>query len=180
MSHIRSFKEATPHIGNNTYIDESSRVIGDVIIGNDCSVWPMAVIRGDVHHIGIGHRTNIQDGSVLHVTHYDEYQSQGSPLYIGNDVTVGHSCVLHACTIGDRCLIGMHSTILDDAIIHDDVMLAAGTLVPPGKTLESGYLYRGSPAKVARELTDDELAFLSYSAKHYVELKDTYLKELAT
>ena len=178
MSNLRSYQGLVPQLGDRTYVDGAGCVIGDVVLGDDCSVWPMTVIRGDVHYIRVGHRTNIQDGSVLHVTHYGDYNPEGSPLNIGDDVTVGHSAVIHACTVGNRCLIGMHSTILDDAVVEDDVMLAANSLVSPGKTLESGYLYRGSPAKAVRQLSDEELQFLRYSADHYKALKDSYLKEM--
>lgn len=174
---VRPYQAKKPQIGDNTYIDSAACVIGDVVLGDNCSVWPMTVIRGDVHYIRIGHKTNIQDASVLHVTHYGEYNPEGSPLNIGDEVTIGHSAVIHACTIGNRCLVGMHATLMDDVIIEDDVMIAAHSLVSPGKRLESGYLYRGSPAKAVRQLTDEELQFLRYSANHYSELKDTYIKE---
>lgn len=177
MDNIRRYKGSSPQIGQLSYVDPSACVIGDVVLGSDCSVWPMVVIRGDVHYIRVGQRTNVQDGSVLHVTHYGDYNPQGSPLNIGDDVTIGHSTVVHACTIGDRCLIGMHATLMDDVVIEDDVMVAAHSLVSPGKTLSSGYLYRGSPAKAVRELTQQERQFLKYSANHYKALKDTYLEE---
>jgi carbonic anhydrase/acetyltransferase-like protein (isoleucine patch superfamily) len=133
------------------------------------------VLRGDVNEIEIGARTNVQDGSVLHVTHDGPYSPGGRPLIVGDDVTVGHAVTLHACTVGDRCLIGMNSCILDGAVLEPDVMLAAGSLVSPGKRLESGALYRGSPARRARDLTEQELEMLRYSAAHYVRLKDKYL-----
>lgn len=173
---IRAFQDKTPALGNRTYIDEMALVLGDVIMGDDCSLWPMAVLRGDVHQIRIGHRTNIQDGSVGHVTHYSEYNPEGVPLIIGDDVTIGHKVVVHACTIGNRCLIGMGSIILDKAVIPDDVIIGANTLVAENKMLESGYLYLGSPAKKVRPLTKEEIKFLPYSAKHYVKLKDQHLR----
>ena len=139
-------------------------------IGEDASVWPLCSVRGDVHDIRIGARTNIQDNSVLHVTHDGDYAPGGYPLIIGDDVTVGHGVIVHACTVGNRCLIGMGSIVLDGAIIEDEVMLGAGSLVSPRKTLESGYLYVGSPAKKVRELNDKERAFFKYSAEHYVKL----------
>lgn len=168
---IRPYLEHTPVVPDSVYLDEFAVVIGDVELGEDCSVWPMVAIRGDVHRIRIGARTNIQDGSILHVTHFGEYNPAGSPLTIGEEVTVGHGVVLHACTIGNRSLIGMNSTVLDDAIIEDNVLLAAHSLVTPEKRLESGFLYAGSPAKKVRPLTAEEVDFLSYSADHYVQLK---------
>lgn len=171
---IRSYKNRHPFIGSNTFIDPSAVVIGDVLIGHDCSVWPATVIRGDVNSIRVGHHTNIQDGSILHVTHEGAY-SAGSPLTIGNYVTVGHNVILHACTIGDYVLVGMGSILLDNAIIEPYVMIGAGSLVPENKILESGYLYFGSPVKKIRALTEQEQSFLLYSADNYSILKDSYL-----
>ncbi|OGT31818.1 MAG: gamma carbonic anhydrase family protein [Gammaproteobacteria bacterium RIFCSPHIGHO2_12_FULL_35_23] len=171
---IRQFAGITPIVPSSAFVDEMALVLGDVVLGEQCSVWSMTVIRGDVHRIRIGARTNIQDGSVLHVTHFGEYNGTGFPLIVGNDVTVGHGVVLHACTVGDRCLIGMHSTLLDGAIIENEVMIGAHSLVTPGKLLESGYLYCGSPVKKMRALTSQEIKFLQYSANHYVELKNKH------
>lgn len=172
---VRTFQGHHPQLGQRVMIDDMALVLGRVTVGDDVSIWPMSVVRGDVEAIYIGARTNIQDGSVLHVTHYNaEYSAKGLPLFVGDDVTVGHSAVLHACTIGHRCLIGMKSVILDGAIIEDDVMIGAGTLVPPNKRLKSGYLYMGSPAKEVRPLLAKEKEFLSYSAKHYVQLKNNH------
>ena len=170
---IRIFKGKTPSIHETAYIDEQATIIGDVTVGKDSALWPHAVARGDISSITIGERTNIQDGAVLHVTHASEY-SEESPLKLGDDVTIGHSAVLHACTIFDRSLIGMGSVILDGAIVNSDCMIAAGSLVGPGKNIESGYLYVGSPVKQVRKLTDKERDFLLYSAKSYVDLKDEY------
>ena len=172
---IRSFEGIQPRIASSCYIDINADVIGDVEIGENSSVWPMAVIRGDVNIIRIGHDTNIQDGSILHVSHAGEYNPEGASLHIGNYVTVGHKVLLHACTIGNDCLIGMGSIIMDDTVIEDQVMIGAGTLVPPAKTLESGYLYLGSPCKQVRQLTERELESLRYSAEHYVRVKNRYL-----
>jgi carbonic anhydrase/acetyltransferase-like protein (isoleucine patch superfamily) len=133
------------------------------------------VVRGDVNQISIGARTNIQDGSVLHVNHAGEYNPQGNPLVIGHDVTIGHRVVLHGCTIEDECLIGINSVVMDGAIIREQVLVGANSLVPPGKELASGYLYVGSPVKQIRALTATEKAFFKYSAQHYVALKDNYL-----
>lgn len=172
---IRPFGDEYPALGVRVWIDPAAVVIGCVAIGDDASLWPMAVARGDVNFIRIGARTNIQDGSVLHVTHDGPYSPGGMPLVIGEDVTVGHKVMLHACTIGDRCLVGMSSTILDGAILEDEVFLGAGSLVPPGKRLTSRSLYKGSPARRVRALSDSELEMLRYSAAHYVRLKDRYL-----
>lgn len=169
---IREFNGKHPAIDENAFVDQDAVIIGDVTLAADVSVWPCTVIRGDVNHITIGARSNIQDGSVLHVTHAStEYTSMtGTPLIIGEDVTVGHKAVLHACTIGDRCLIGMGSIVLDNAIIEDEVMVAAGSVVTPGKVLKSGFLYVGNPAREKRPLTEKEITFLSYSAANYVTL----------
>jgi len=172
---VRPFGDELPRLGVRVWIDPAAVVIGRVEIGDDASLWPMAVARGDVNSISIGARTNVQDGSVLHVTHDGPYSPGGLPLVIGEDVTVGHRAMLHACTIGHRCLIGMSATVLDGAVLEDEVFLAAGTLVPPGKRLQGRSLYRGSPAQRVRSLSEEELAMLRYSAEHYVRLKDRYL-----
>ena len=173
---IRTYLNSTPQLGNNCYIDEMSVVIGDVILAENVSVWPFAVIRGDVNHIQIGKNSNVQDHAMLHVSHKKADKPNGSPLIIGEDVTIGHHVTLHGCTIGNRVLIGINSIVLDDVIIPDDVMIGAGTLIPPGKVLESGYLYVGSPAKKVRPLTEKELAFLPYSAQNYVKVSGHYLE----
>lgn len=178
MNHIRSYKGIFPKIGENVYIDESSVLVGDIVLGEHSSIWPLVAARGDVNHIHIGERTNIQDGSVLHVTHKNNENPTGYPLIIGNDVTVGHKVMLHGCTIHDRVLIGMGSIILDGAIIESEVVIGAGSLVPPNKRLESGYLYIGSPVKQARPLKDEEKAFLLKSADNYVVNKNDYLTEV--
>ena len=171
---VRSFQGITPVIHATAYVDETALVIGDVTIGADSSIWPMTVIRGDVHSIKIGARTNIQDACVCHVTHDGEFSPGGYPLTVGNDVTVGHRVTLHACTVGNLCLIGMSATIMDGAVLEDKVIVGAGSLVPTGKKLESGYLYVGSPVKRVRALNEKEQAFLEYSAKHYARLKDQH------
>jgi carbonic anhydrase/acetyltransferase-like protein (isoleucine patch superfamily) len=174
---IRMFKDQKPRIGERVYIDKAAVVIGDVTIGDDVSVWPATVVRGDVEAIEIGAGTNVQDGAVLHVSHAGDFSPQGHPLKIGAGVTIGHRAVVHACTIGNYCLIGIGAIILDDAVLGDYVMLGAGALVPPGKKLDSGYLYVGAPAKQVRPLSDDEKAFLEYSYRHYIRLKDDYLAQ---
>ena len=176
---IREFDGHRPDCGARVWIDPRATVIGRVRLGDDVSVWPGVVVRGDVHRIEIGARSNVQDNTVCHVTHDGPQVPGGYPLIIGEDVTVGHAAVLHACTIGDRCLIGMGTLVLDGATIESDVMVGAGSLVSPGKRLESGWLYRGRPARQARPLSDDELEMLRYSAAHYVRLKDRYLQPAA-
>jgi len=173
---IRPYKGIVPQLGPRVYVDESAVVIGDVVLGEDASVWPQCSVRGDVNAIRIGARTNIQDNTVMHVTHKYPEQPEGRACTVGNDVTVGHQCVLHACTIGNECLIGMGSIVLDGAVLHDRVLLGAGSLVTEGKELEGGYLWLGRPAKKVRPLTEQELKWFAYSAKHYVKLKDDYLK----
>ncbi|NRB67346.1 MAG: gamma carbonic anhydrase family protein [Vibrio sp.] len=175
MSALRSYKDTRPVIGERVYIDQSSVLVGDIRIGDDSSIWPLVAARGDVNHIHIGNRTNVQDGSVLHVTHKNQQNPNGYPLIIGDDVTVGHKVMLHGCIIKDRVLVGMGAIVLDGAVIEEDVMIGAGSLVPPGKTLESGYLYVGSPVKQARPLNDKERAFLQKSADNYVQNKEDYL-----
>jgi len=173
---VRAYRSVMPTLGARVYIDPNAVVIGKVTIGEDSSVWPTAVIRGDVNTITIGARTSIQDGSVLHVTHDGPHRPGGRALIVGSDVTVGHRVTLHACTIGNACLIGMGAILLDDVVTEDFVMIGAGALVPPGKKLESGGLYVGSPARRVRDLEQNEIEFLTYSAAHYVKVKDEYLK----
>ncbi|WP_281547247.1 gamma carbonic anhydrase family protein [Pseudoalteromonas sp. PAR1] len=174
---IRSYKGITPTYDNSVYIDESSVLVGDISLGKDSSVWPLVAARGDVNYIRIGERTNIQDGSVLHLTRASKSNPDGYPLIIGDDVTVGHKVMLHGCQLGNRILVGMGAIVMDNAIVEDDVIIGGGSLVPPNKRLESGYLYVGSPVKQARPLTEQERAFLKISADNYVQLKDEYLAE---
>ena len=174
MTNIRSFNGLTPRVGGDVFIDDTALVIGDVTLGRDVSIWPMSVLRGDVNSICIGDESNIQDGCVLHVTHRSETNPAGFPLTVGRGVTVGHKVVLHGCTVGDLCLIGIGAVILDGAVIEDQVMIGAGALVPPGKRLESGFLYVGSPARPVRTLKDEELEYLSYSKDGYVLLKNQH------
>ena len=175
MNPARPFDSITPRLGQRVWIDPQATVIGRVSLGDDVSVWPQTVLRGDVNKIEVGARTNIQDGTIGHVTHDGPYSPGGFPLVLGADITIGHGAILHACTVGDRCLVGMGSLILDGAVLEADVMLAAGSLVSPGKRLASGWLYRGRPAEKARQLSDQELEMLVYSAHHYVSLKNQYL-----
>ncbi len=157
------------------WIDDSAVIIGNVEIGDDSSVWPLVSIRGDMHSIRIGARSSIQDNSCLHITHVSDYNPDGYPLLIGDDVTVGHQVTLHGCTIGNQVLVGMSSTVLDGAIVEDKVVIGAGSLVPPGKRLKSGYLYLGSPVRQVRPLSDDEMNYFQYACLNYVKLKDEYL-----
>lgn len=172
---IERYLNFTPVLGQRVYVAPSAVVIGRATLADDVSIWPTAVVRGDVFSIEVGARSNIQDGSVLHVTHDSPHTPGGRALIIGSDVTVGHRVVLHACTVGNSCLIGMGSVVLDDAIVEDHVIVGAGSVIAPGKRLESRGLYVGSPARRARDLRPEEIEFLSYSASHYVKLKDDYL-----
>jgi carbonic anhydrase/acetyltransferase-like protein (isoleucine patch superfamily) len=171
---IRKYRDDAPVLGARVYIDDCALVIGRVTLGEDVSIWPFVVVRGDVNRIDIGARTNIQDGSVLHVVHAGPFVPGGLPLRVGDDVTVGHQAVLHAATIGHRCLIGMAAVVLDGAVIEDEVIVAAGSVVPPGKRLATRGLYVGNPAKRIRELSARDLEQLLYGAAHYVKLKDEY------
>lgn len=174
---IHSFRGHTPHLGQGVFIDVRAVVLGDVELGDDVSVWPGAVVRGDMHRIRIGARTSVQDGAVLHITHASDFNPNGWPLTIGNDVTIGHQACLHGCTIGNEVLIGIGATVLDGAVVEDQVVIGAGTLVPPGKTLASGFVYMGSPARQVRPLTEKEQRFFKYSAANYTKLKDDYLAD---
>ncbi|MDN2482394.1 gamma carbonic anhydrase family protein [Vibrio agarivorans] len=178
MASLRSYKGISPKLGERVFVDETSILVGDIVLDDDASVWPLVAARGDVNHIRIGKRTNIQDGTVLHVTHKNSENPDGYPLIIGDDVTVGHKVMLHGCEICDRVLVGMGAIILDGVIVESEVMIGAGSLVPPGKVLESGYLYVGSPVKKARPLSDKEIAFLQRSANNYVQNKDDYLNHV--
>ncbi len=174
---IRAFNGILPTLGSNVYVDADAIVIGDVELRDDVSIWPCAVVRGDVHHIRIGARSSIQDGAVLHVTHDGPYTPGGSPLLIGADVTVGHAAVIHACTIGDACLIGIHATILDGAVVRKHSMIGAGAMLSPGKVVGEGELWLGNPARFVRKLSEVEVEKLHYSAQNYVRLKDQYLRQ---
>jgi carbonic anhydrase/acetyltransferase-like protein (isoleucine patch superfamily) len=171
----RKFENHVPRIAATAFVDETALVIGDVSIGADASLWPRVVARGDVNRIEIGARTNIQDGSVLHVSHDSEFAPGGFALRIGADITVGHKAILHGCTIEDSCLIGMAATVMDGAIVRSGAIVGAGSLVPPGRDLDGGYLWVGSPARKVRPLRKQESSFLVYSAAHYVELKNRHL-----
>ena len=168
-----------PRLGQRVYVDSMASVSGAVELGDDVSIWPMAVLRGDVNRITVGARSNIQDGSILHVTHESAALPDGRPLLVGADVTVGHGVILHACTIGDRCLIGMGAVVMDGVVVEEDSLIAGGAVVTPGTVVPRGTLWRGNPARRSRDLTDKEISYQTYSAAHYVRLKDLYLARRA-
>jgi len=183
MSHytttsLRSFAGHTPSIGARVLIDPSAVVLGDVTLGDDVSVWPQVAIRGDMHKITVGARPSVQEATVLHITHAGPYNPAGWPLSSGCDVTIGHGAILHGATIGDRVLVGMGAIVMDGAVVEDEVVIAAGALVTPGKTLKSGFLYAGSPAREMRPLTEKEREYFVYSAQNYVKLKDQHREHL--
>ena len=175
---LHKYKDTFPTIGENTWIAPSADVVGDVTCGEDCSIWFGTVIRGDVHYITIGNRVSIQDLSMVHITHHkgeDRYKKgDGTPTIIGDDVTIGHRVMLHGCTIEKACLIGMSATILDGAVIGEESIVGAGSLVTKNKVFPPRSLIMGSPAKVVRELTDAEVKELYASAHRYVEFKNNY------
>jgi carbonic anhydrase/acetyltransferase-like protein (isoleucine patch superfamily) len=174
---VSSYLNTSPQLGEGLYLHPSAQVIGDVTVGRDCSIWCNTVLRGDVNRIVIGNCTNVQDFAMGHVSHKNDKKPEGSPLIIGDYVTIGHQAMLHGCTIGNEVLIGMAAIIMDDVVVQDQVMVGAGSLVSPGKVLESGYLYVGRPAVKVRALTPEEIAYLKYSAEHYVRVKNNYLAE---
>jgi carbonic anhydrase/acetyltransferase-like protein (isoleucine patch superfamily) len=175
MPNLRAYRNVVPRLGARVYVDATATVIGDVELADDVSIWPGAVVRGDVERIRIGARTNVQDTAVLHVTHNGPYSPGGFPCLVGSDVTIGHGAVVHACTVGDCCLIGMHATLLDGVVVRRHAFVGAGALVAPGKVVGEGELWVGNPARCVRRLSDTEIEALHYSANHYVELKDEYL-----
>ena len=177
---IRNFKGKSPCLGRAVYIDESAVVIGDVELGDDVSIWPCTVVRGDVAGISIGDGSNIQDGCVLHGTHNGDYTPLGFSVSVGRGVTVGHGATVHGCTIGDYSLIGVGTIVMDGVVIEDRVMIGAGSLVPPGKVLEADHLYVGSPVRKIRVLNDGEKDFLVYSSQHYIRLKNDYIAAFTT
>jgi carbonic anhydrase/acetyltransferase-like protein (isoleucine patch superfamily) len=172
---VTSYLNTTPQLGEGLYLHPSAQVIGDVTVGKDCSIWCNTVLRGDVNRIVIGNCTNVQDFAMGHVSHKNDKKPNGSPLIIGDYVTIGHQAMLHGCTIGNEVLIGTAAIIMDDVVVQDQVMVGAGSLVSPGKVLESGHLYVGRPAVKVRALTPEEIAYLKYSAEHYVRVKNNYL-----
>jgi carbonic anhydrase/acetyltransferase-like protein (isoleucine patch superfamily) len=174
---IRSFAGVTPTLGARVYVDSTAVVLGNVNLADDVSIWPHCAVRGDVHAISVGARSNIQDNSVLHVTHDGVYTPGGMPLIIGADVTVGHGVILHACTVGDCSLIGMGSVILDGAVVEAEAMIGAGSVVSPGKRVAARSLWLGNPARMVRVLSDREVDMLKYSANNYLKLKAQFIAE---
>lgn len=171
---IYKFLDKKPQYNDSVFVAPSADIIGDVALGDESSVWFNVTIRGDVNWIEIGERSNIQDNTCIHVMHHT------GPTQIGDEVTVGHNAMIHGCTIHDHVLVGIHATVLDEAVIHSDVIIAAGSLVPPGKELESGYMYMGSPVEKTRKLTDKEIDSIPQYAENYIKYsrayqqKDTY------
>ena len=178
--HIRPYRDRHPRLGARVYVDPAATVIGDVELGDDVSVWPGTVIRGDVNFVRIGARTSVQDGCVIHVSHDGPHAKLGGfATVIGEDVTIGHKAIIHACTIGNAALIGMGAILLDGVRVGDHAMIGAGALVPPGKVVGDGELWVGNPARRVRALTEAQIEGLRYSAAHYVRLKDEYLRASA-
>jgi carbonic anhydrase/acetyltransferase-like protein (isoleucine patch superfamily) len=168
---IYEFLDAKPDYPDSVFVAPSADMIGEVSLGEESSVWFNTTVRGDVNWIEIGDRTNIQDNSCIHV------MNQTGPTKIGSDVTVGHNAMVHGCTIHDRVLVGIHATILDEAIVESDVIVAAGSLVPPGKQLESGYMYMGTPVKQVRKLSDEEIQSIQEHADNYVKYARAYMQK---
>jgi len=174
---IRPYREWRPEISRGAFVDPAATVIGRVTVGEDASIWPGAVVRGDVNRISIGARTSIQDGSVLHVASSRLAGGDGIPLVIGEECTVGHGVILHACTVGRRVLVGMGAIVMDGAVIGEESIIGAGALVTAGTQVPPRTLWTGSPARQRRTLDERELAFLAESAAHYVTLKNDYLRK---
>ena len=173
---IRPYLDHLPVLGERAYIDPAATVLGDVVLGDDVSIWPGTIVRGDVNFIRIGARTNIQDGTVVHVSHDGPHANHGGiPTENGHDQTIGHKAIIHACRIEDAVLIGMGAILLDGAVVRKHGFVGAGALVAPGKVVGEGELWLGNPAKKVRMLSDAEIQALYYSAQHYVRLKNQYL-----
>ena len=173
---LRPYRQQHPVLGERVYVDPAASVIGDVVLGDDASVWPGTVIRGDVNFIRIGARTNLQDGTVVHVSHDGPHAKLGGfATVIGCDVTIGHKAIVHACRIEDAVLVGMGAILLDGVVVEQHGFVGAGALVTPGKVVGRGEMWLGNPARRVRMLSDAEIEALYYSAGHYVRLKDEYL-----
>ncbi|MBF0186601.1 MAG: gamma carbonic anhydrase family protein [Magnetococcales bacterium] len=175
---IHAFKGIYPTISDSAFIHPDATVIGDVHIGDHSSVWPGVVIRGDVHKIRIGNRTNIQDGSILHVSRPTPHAPQGSPLIIGNSVTIAHHVVLHGCTLKDGAMIGMGAIVMDDVVVGRDALIAAGAMVTPGKSVEERTLWLGSPARFKKQLDDQMVQRNRATNENYVVLAQSHAQEL--
>jgi carbonic anhydrase/acetyltransferase-like protein (isoleucine patch superfamily) len=174
---IRPYRGIQPQLGPGAWVDDSAVVIGDVELGADVSIWPLVLVRGDVNRISIGARSNVQDGSIIHVSRPFPGNDQGWPTLIGEDVVVGHKVALHGCRIADRVLVGIGAIVLDGVDVPSDVVIGAGSVVTPGKQLESGYLYVGNPARRSRELRPEEIARIPKMARDYVTLKNEYAQQ---
>jgi len=172
---IERYRDLTPQLGREVFVHPTATVIGDVVLGDRVSLWPNVVVRGDVNSIRIGEGSNIQDGSILHVSHRRASDPDGAPLVLGRNVSVGHGVILHGCTVHDECLVGMGALVMDKAVLEPRVLLGAGSLVPEGRVLQSGWLYLGRPAKAVRLLTPEELDYFAYLADGYVRLSRDYL-----
>ena len=170
---IKSFQDKVPHLGQNVYIAETADVIGDVILGDDVNIWFGAVVRGDMHFIRVGSRSNIQDNAVVHVT------TDISPVHIGSGVTVGHGAIIHGCTIENNCMIGMGSRVMDDVVIGEGSLIGAGALVPPKMQVPPKSLVVGVPGKVVREVTDAEYTIIIERPQEYIDLAAIYLAEMS-
>jgi len=168
---IKTFENKQPQLGRNIYISESAAVIGEVTLGNEVNIWFGAVVRGDMHYINVGNRSNIQDNAVVHVT------TSISPTTIGANVTVGHGAIIHGCTIEDNCMIGMGSVVMDDAVVGEGVLIGAGALVPPNMKIPPRSLVVGMPGKVVREISEDEYQMIVDRPQEYIDLAAVYLKE---
>lgn len=176
MNNIIEFSGVSPILGQRVYVDDRALVLGKVTLGDDVSVWPGAVLRGDMEAISVGARSNIQDNAVLHTTHGSRFFAP-CPLSIGEEVILGHAAVVHGCTIGNNVLVGIGAIINDRVLIEDEVIIGAGSVIPPGKQLQGGHVYVGNPARLRRSLTAEEKRFLKYSPNNYVALKNQYLVE---
>jgi carbonic anhydrase/acetyltransferase-like protein (isoleucine patch superfamily) len=171
MALIRAWGGKEPRLADGVWVADGAVIVGDVEIGPGSSIWFGAILRGDVNHVRVGARTNVQDHAILHVT------SGTHPTTVGDDVTLGHRVTLHGCTVRDRCLIGIGAVVMDGAVVGEDAMVGAGSLVPPGMVVPPGTLAMGSPARVKRELTIEEVAFFRKSAANYAGYAESYRKE---
>ncbi|NNC55040.1 MAG: gamma carbonic anhydrase family protein [Pseudomonadales bacterium] len=180
MTNIRAFGEHSPTVAQDAYIDAAATVIGKVVVNAQASVWPGAIVRGDVNHIVIGARSNVQDGSIIHVSRPTSTQPAGHPTTLDEEVTIGHGVVLHGCHIQSQALVGNRAVVMDGAVLEKHIIVGANALVPPGKHLQSGYLYIGSPCKQARPLSDSEIAGLATSASNYIALAAQYREALTS